>query len=236
MTKLKIEKLCVSYGAINAVRDVDFQVEEGEIVALIGANGAGKTSILRTISGLEKAKSGSIIFEGKEIVRQKAHITAANGIAHVPEGRRIFTTLSVLDNLMLAAHQRKDAKAVKEDLENVYNVFPRLKERHAQPGGTLSGGEQQMLAVGRALMTTSPLVLLDEPSMGLAPLVVEEIFSVIRRINEQGRTVLLVEQNAQMALSTANRAYVLETGMVTKSGDAKELLKDPSIREAYLGC
>lgn len=166
MTKLKVEKLCVSYGAINAVRDVDFQVEEGEIVALIGANGAGKTSILRTISGLEKAKSGSIIFEGKEIVRQKAHITATDGIAHVPEGRRIFTTLSVLDNLMLAAHQRKDAKAVKEDLENVYNIFPRLKERHAQLGGTLSGGEQQMLAVGRALMTTSQLVLLDDPLWG----------------------------------------------------------------------
>jgi len=236
MTKLKVEKLCVSYGAVNAVRDVSFQVEEGEIVSLIGANGAGKTSILRTISGLEQAKSGSILFDEQEIVHQKAHITALNGIAHVPEGRRIFTRLSVFDNLMIAAFRRKDTKAVKEDLENVYSIFPRLKERESQPGATLSGGEQQMLAVGRALMTTSSLVLLDEPSMGLAPFIVEEIFAVIKRINEQGRTVLLVEQNAQMALSTSHRAYVLETGKVTKSGEAQVLLKDPSIREAYLGC
>lgn len=235
-TKLKVENLSVSYGAINAVRGVSFEVNEGEIVALIGANGAGKTTILRTITGLEKAKGGSILFEGKEIIKQKAYITAQRGIAHVPEGRRIFTELSVYDNLMMAAFRRKDTKGVKDSLENVYSIFPRLKERHAQPAGTLSGGEQQMLAVGRALMTNASLVLLDEPSMGLAPIVVDEIFSVIRQINEQGRTVLLVEQNAQMALGTAHRAYVLETGMVTRNGDAKELLADPSIKEAYLGC
>lgn len=234
MIKLKVENLSVSYGAINAVRGVSFEVNEGEIVALIGANGAGKTTILRTITGLERAKGGSIFFKGKEIIRQKAYITAQKGIAHVPEGRRIFTELSVYDNLMMAAQRRKEG--VKESLENVYDIFPRLKERRTQPAGTLSGGEQQMLAVGRALMTTSSLVLLDEPSMGLAPIVVNEIFAVIRRINEQGRTVLLVEQNAQMALATAHRAYVLETGKVTKSGDAKKLLADPSIKEAYLGC
>lgn len=235
MRKLEVKNLSVSYGAINAVRNVDFYVEEGEVVALIGANGAGKTTILRTISGLERAKSGSIVFEGKDITYQKAHITALNGIAHVPEGRRIFTNLSVLDNLMLAAYYRKDSK-IKEDLENVYQIFPRLKERSSQAGGTLSGGEQQMLAVGRALMTTSSLIMLDEPSMGLAPIIVEEIFHIIKKINEQGRTVLLVEQNAQMALSAAHRAYVLETGCVTKSGEAADLLKDSGIREAYLGC
>ena len=236
MRKLEVRDLSVSYGAINAVRNASFHVEEGEIVALIGANGAGKTTILRTITGLERAKSGSISFQGKEITRQKPHVIAQNGIAHVPEGRRIFTSLSVYDNLMLAAHRRKDHKAVRERLEEVYGIFPRLKERCDQSAGTLSGGEQQMLAVGRALMTTSSLVLLDEPSMGLAPIVVEEIFSVIRQINQRGRTVLLVEQNAQMALSTAHRAYVLETGSVTKSGDAKALLSDPGIKEAYLGC
>lgn len=234
--KLKVENLCVSYGAINAVRNVSFEVHEGEIVALIGANGAGKTTILRTISGLEKAKAGTIIFDGKEITKQKPHITALNGIAHVPEGRRIFANMSVLDNLMLAAAFRKDRVEVKKDLENVYNIFPRLKERANQMSGTLSGGEQQMLAVGRALMTTSSLILLDEPSMGLAPVIVSEIFKIIKQINKQGRTVLLVEQNARMALSTAHRAYVLETGVVTKTGEAKVLLEDESIQKAYLGC
>lgn len=234
--KLKVENLCVSYGAINAVRNVSFEVHEGEIVALIGANGAGKTTILRTISGLEKAKAGTIIFDGKEITKQKPHITALNGIAHVPEGRRIFANMSVLDNLMLAAAFRKDRVEVKKDLENVYNIFPRLKERADQMSGTLSGGEQQMLAVGRALMTTSSLILLDEPSMGLAPVIVSEIFKIIKQINKQGRTVLLVEQNARMALSTAHRAYVLETGVVIKTGEAKVLLEDASIQKAYLGC
>ena len=234
-TKLKVEDLCVSYGAINAVRGISFEVNEGEIVALIGANGAGKTTTMRTITGLEHAKSGKILFEGKDITNQKAHLTALGGIAHVPEGRRVFTNMSVLDNLMLAAAYRKDKDQVQRDLENVYKLFPRLKEREVQMSGTLSGGEQQMLAVGRALMTTSSLILMDEPSMGLAPVVVAEIFRIIKQINEQGRTVLLVEQNAQMALSTAHRAYVLETGTINREGIAADLLKDPSIREAYLG-
>ena len=235
MIKLKVENLSVSYGAINAVRGVSFEVNEGEIVALIGANGAGKTTILRTITGLERAKGGSIFFEGKEIIRQKAYITAQKGIAHVPEGRRVFLQMSVEENLEMGAYTRPNSE-IADGIADIYQRFPRLKERRRQVAGTLSGGEQQMLAMGRALMTTSSLVLLDEPSMGLAPIVVNEIFAVIRRINEQGRTVLLVEQNAQMALATAHRAYVLETGKVTKSGDAKKLLADPSIKEAYLGC
>ena len=234
MAILEVKDLEVCYGVIQAIKGISFEVNQGEIIALIGANGAGKTTTLQTITGLIPSKAGTITYEGNNITKIPGYKLVGMGIAHVPEGRRIFTELSVYDNLMMAAQRRKEG--VKESLENVYDIFPRLKERRTQPAGTLSGGEQQMLAVGRALMTTSSLVLLDEPSMGLAPIVVNEIFAVIRRINEQGRTVLLVEQNAQMALATAHRAYVLETGKVTKSGDAKKLLADPSIKEAYLGC
>jgi len=235
MSLLEVKDLHVSYGAIKAVRGISFHVNEGEIVALIGANGAGKTTTLRTISGLEKAKSGSILFKGKELTQMKPHHIVKEGITHVPEGRRIFVNLTVMENLKMAADLRKDAKGIKDAYEEVFELFPRLKERRNQSALTLSGGEQQMLAVGRAIVTGGDLVVLDEPSMGLAPLVVEDIFSVIKRLNKAGKTILVNEQNAYMALSTAHRAYVLETGKITIEGTGSELLTDPRITEAYLG-
>ncbi len=236
MSDLSVKNLHVSYGTVNAVRGVSFEVHEGEIVSLIGANGAGKTTLLRAISGLEKAKNGSIAFDGTDLVKLPAHKIVEQGIVHIPEGRRIFPNLSVYDNLMMGAHLRKDPKGIREDLEDCFEIFPRLKERSSQPGGTLSGGEQQMLAIARGIMTHGNTMLLDEPSMGLAPIVVDEIFEVIKRINKKGTTVLLVEQNANIALKNADRAYVLETGTIVKEGNAKDLLHDPAIRAAYLGC
>ena len=236
MSNLIINDLHVSYGSVNAIRGVSFTVTKGEIVALVGANGAGKTTILRTISGLEKAKSGSILYGDYELTKMRANEIVKAGVSHVPEGRRIFPNLTVLDNLMMGALLRKDRDNVKTDLDDCFSIFPRLKERMNQLGGTLSGGEQQMLALARALMTHGDLMLLDEPSMGLAPLIIKEIFQVIRRINERGTTVLLVEQNANIALKNADRAYILETGVIVKQNDAKLLLHDPAVLEAYLGC
>ena len=232
---LKIENLHVSYGAIKALEGITIEVEEGEIVTLIGANGAGKTTTLRTISGLEKAASGKIIFENNDITNLPPHEIVKLGISHVQEGRRIFTSLTVYDNLRLGANLRKDKDGIKEDLEKVYTLFPRLYERKNQQAGTLSGGEQQMLAVGRALMIRGKLMLLDEPSMGLAPFLVEEIFRIIQEINKQGTTILLVEQNANMALSIADRGYVIETGKVTIKGKASDLANDENVKKAYLG-
>ena len=235
MSLLEVKDLHVSYGAIKAVQGVSFDLNEGEIVALIGSNGAGKTTILRTISGLEKAESGSIKFKDTELTKMKPHKIAELGIAHVPEGRRIFSRLTVRENLNMGANLITDPAVLKENLERVYEIFPRLKEREKQKAGTLSGGEQQMLALGRALMMNGKMMMMDEPSMGLAPIVVDEIFEVIRKINESGTSILLIEQNAFLALKTANRAYVLENGKFTMSGDANELLKDPRVKEAYLG-
>lgn len=234
-TMLKINDINVFYGAIHAIKGVSLEVNEGEIVTLIGANGAGKSTILRTISGLLKPKTGTIDFEGETISGLKAHEIVKHGISQVPEGRRIFAEMSVLENLELGAFTRKDKDGVKEDMEMVFKRFPRLKERIGQQAGTLSGGEQQMLAMGRALMSRPRLLLLDEPSMGLAPLLIKEIFAIIQDINKAGTTVLLVEQNANMALSIAHRAYVLETGRITLSGDAKELAASEDVRKAYLG-
>lgn len=232
---LKVENMNVHYGVIHAIKDVSFDVKQGEIVALIGANGAGKTSIMHALSGLIKTTSGSIEFLDNEIAKVPAYKIIARGLAQVPEGRRIFSQLSVQDNLELGAYLRTDSK-INQDLEKVYQRFPRLKERKNQLAGTLSGGEQQMLAMGRALMSKPKLLLLDEPSMGLSPILVNEIFKIIQEINkEDGVTVLLVEQNANKALSIANRAYVLETGNITISGDAKEVASNPKVREAYLG-
>ena len=235
MSMLEVKDLHVSYGAIKAVQGVSFDLNEGEIVALIGSNGAGKSTILRTISGLEKAKSGSIQFLGTELTRMKPHQIAALGIAHVPEGRRIFARLTVRENLNMGANLVTDPVLIKESLEKVFEIFPRLKEREKQQAGTLSGGEQQMLALGRALMMNGKMMMMDEPSMGLAPIVVDEIFEVIRKINAAGTSILLIEQNAFLALKTANRAYVLENGKFTMSGNADDLLKDPKVKEAYLG-
>ncbi|MBU3216298.1 ABC transporter ATP-binding protein [Clostridium estertheticum] len=232
---LRIDGLNVNYGAIHALHDISLHVKEGEIVTLIGANGAGKTSILRAISGLIPIKSGSVLFEGKPIHTTAAYKLSKLGIAHVPEGRRIFANMSVMENLELGAYIRKDKKDIAKDYEMVFDKFPRLKERIKQMAGTLSGGEQQMLAMGRALMVRPRILLLDEPSMGLAPLVVRNIFSIIEEINKSGTTVLLVEQNAHMALSIAHKAYVLETGKIVLEGSAKELLTNDSIRSAYLG-
>lgn len=232
---LQIKKLNVFYGAIHALHDISIEVPQGEIVTLIGANGAGKTSTLRAISGLTPAKTGEIIYDGKSIRGIDASKLVGRGMSHVPEGRRIFANLTVLENLELGAYIRKDKAGIKKDMEIVFDKFPRLKERVNQPGGTLSGGEQQMLAIGRALMVKPKLLLLDEPSMGLAPLVVKDIFNIIVEINKSGTTVLLVEQNAYMALSIAHHAYVLETGRIVMDGLASELLKDDSIRNAYLG-
>ena len=234
-TMLTINDINVFYGAIHAIKGVSLEVNEGEIVTLIGANGAGKSTILRTISGLLKPKTGSIQFEGQEIAGMPAHEIVKTGISQVPEGRRIFAEMSVLENLELGAFTRKDKDGIKADMELVFERFPRLKERIGQLAGTLSGGEQQMLAMGRALMSRPRLLLLDEPSMGLAPLLLKEIFTIIQDINKTGTTVLLVEQNANMALSIAHRAYVLETGRITLSGDAKELAASDEVRKAYLG-
>ncbi len=234
-TMLTVNDINVFYGAIHAIKGVSLEVNEGEIVTLIGANGAGKSTILRTISGLLKPKTGNIQFEGQEIAGMPAHEIVKTGISQVPEGRRIFAEMSVLENLELGAFTRKDKDGIKADMELVFERFPRLKERIGQLAGTLSGGEQQMLAMGRALMSRPRLLLLDEPSMGLAPLLIKEIFAIIQDINKTGTTVLLVEQNANMALSIAHRAYVLETGRITLSGDAKELAASDEVRKAYLG-
>ena len=235
MSLLTIENLEVFYGVINAIKGISFEVNEGEIIALIGANGAGKTTILNTLTGLVPAKSGSIKFEDKDLLKTPAHKIVSMGIAHVPEGRRIFQQLTVFENLKLGAYTRKDKKEIADTLEMVYERFPRLKERRTQIAGTLSGGEQQMLAMGRALMSHPKIILMDEPSMGLSPLYVTEIFDIIRSVNESGTTVLLVEQNAKKALSIANRAYVLETGKIVLSGDAHELMNNDSVKKAYLG-
>lgn len=232
---LKIDAINVYYGAIHALKGISVDVAEGEIVTLIGANGAGKSTILRTISGLLRPKTGQVLFEGKNIASVPAQDIVKLGISQVPEGRRIFAHMSVLENLELGAYIRSDKSEIKKDMESVFVRFPRLAERREQLAGTLSGGEQQMLAMGRALMSRPRLLLLDEPSMGLAPLLVKEIFSIIKEINESGTTVLLVEQNANMALSIADKAYVLETGRITLSGTAKELSESEAVRKAYLG-
>ena len=234
-TMLQIDDINVYYGAIHAIKGISLKVEQGEIVTLIGANGAGKSTTLRTISGLLKPKTGKITFEGKEISGMAAHEIVKAGISQVPEGRRIFANMTVQENLDLGAYARKDSDGVAQDLKIVFERFPRLLERREQEAGTLSGGEQQMLAMWRALMSRPRLLLLDEPSMGLAPLLIKEIFSIIQDINKTGTTILLVEQNANMALSIANRAYVLETGRITLSGDAKELAASEDVRKAYLG-
>ena len=234
-TMLKIDNIHVYYGAIHALKGVSLEVRKGEIVTLIGANGAGKSTTLRTVSGLLAPKSGGISFLGENIAGMPAHEIVKHGISQVPEGRRIFAEMSVQENLEMGAFTRKDKAGVEKDFEIVYNRFPRLKERRKQQAGTLSGGEQQMLAMGRALMSRPKLLLLDEPSMGLAPLLIKEIFSIIEDINREGTTVLLVEQNANMALSIAHRAYVMETGRITLQGAAKELAASEDVRKAYLG-
>ena len=233
-TMLKVYDLQVYYGSIHAVKGISFEVNEGEIVTLIGANGAGKSTTLNTVAGLLKPRAGSIEFEGESLVGVPAHKMVPKGIALCPEGRRVFTEMSVKENLEMGAFTRNDAEA-KESRKMVYDRFPRLRERKGQSAGTLSGGEQQMLAMGRALMSKPKLLMLDEPSMGLAPILVQEIFDIIRALHEQGTTILLVEQNAQMALSVADRAYVLETGRVSMSGNANELLHDKRVQQAYLG-
>ena len=230
---LEIKDLNVSYGGIKAVKDISFNVEEGEIVTLIGANGAGKSSTLRAIVGLEKPESGSVIFNGKEMSSMVTDRIVSEKITLVPEGRRVFADLSVLENLKIGAYMRKDA--LDDDIKWVYDLFPRLKERSWQLAGTLSGGEQQMLAIGRALMSRPKLIMMDEPSLGLAPIIVQGVFEIIREINKQGMTILLVEQNANMALKAAHRAYVMETGRITLSGTGKELAENEEVREAYLG-
>ncbi len=232
---LKVENLSVSYGVIAAVKGVSFEVGQGESVALIGANGAGKTTILQTITGLIAPRGGSIRFDGADLLKTPAHKIVSLGMAHVPEGRRIFQELSVLENLRLGAFTRKDKKEIEDSLEMVYARFPRLKERRTQIAGTLSGCEQQMLAMGRALMSRPKIILMDEPSMGLSPLLVSEVFDIIREINSAGTTVLVVEQNARKVLSIADRAYVLETGKIVLEGNAADLLNDDSVKKAYLG-
>lgn len=236
MSMLKINNLSVYYGVIKAIDNVSFHVDKGEIIALIGANGAGKTTILHTISGLLPAREGSIEYEGVDLTKTPPHKIVSMGIAQVPEGRRVFQQLTVAENLKLGSYTRKDKQhKIDETLDMVYERFPRLKERRRQHAGTLSGGEQQMLAIGRALMSKPDIILMDEPSMGLSPLLVSEIFDIIRVINKSGTTVLLVEQNAKKALAIADRAYVLETGEIVLDGDAKELMNDKGIRKAYLG-
>lgn len=235
MSMLKVTDLQVYYGVIQALKGISFEVNEGEVIALIGANGAGKTTILHTVTGLINQKAGKIEFEGKDISHTPAYKIVAEGMAHVPEGRRVFAELSVYDNLMMGAYTRKDKKEIAETLAMVYKRFPRLEERKKQMAGTLSGGEQQMLAMGRALMSKPKIILMDEPSMGLSPILVNEIFDIIQAVSESGTTVLLVEQNAKKALAIADRAYVLETGNITMSGNATELLNDTSVKKAYLG-
>lgn len=235
MAMLEIKDLEVYYGMIQAIKGISFEVNEGEVIALIGANGAGKTTILHTISGLIAPKKGSITFEGQEITKIPAHKIVENGLAQVPEGRRVFPSLSVLQNLKLGAYTRKDKKEIDDTLKMIYERFPRLEERKNQMAGTLSGGEQQMLAMGRALMSHPKIILMDEPSMGLSPIFVNEIFEIIKKVSAAGTTVLLVEQNAKKALSIADRAYVLETGKIILQGDADKLLNDESVKKAYLG-
>lgn len=232
---LELQDLRVSYGAIEAVKGLSLSVPKGKIVALVGANGAGKSTTLRAISGLIKAKSGKILFEGKDITNWPAQKVVKLGISMVPEGRRVFPDLTVYENLLLGAFTRTDKAAIARDLEAVYQLFPRLKERRGQLAGTLSGGEQQMLAVGRALMSDPVLLMMDEPSLGLAPVLVQEIFALIKRINESGKTILLIEQNARAALELCDYAYVLETGVVALEGPGKELLRDDRVRKVYLG-
>lgn len=235
MAMLEVKDLQVYYGLIQAIKGISFEVNQGEIIALIGANGAGKTTILHTITGLIQAKAGSVVFEGTDITKVPGHKIVSMGMAHVPEGRRVFANLSVYQNLKMGAYTRKDKKAIDETLEMVYQHFPRLQERRNQLAGTLSGGEQQMLAMGRALMSSPKMILMDEPSMGLSPLLVKEVFSIIEYCHASGITILLVEQNAKMALGIADRAYVLETGNITMSGDAKEMLENEDVKKAYLG-
>ena len=232
---LKISDLHVNYGGINALRGISLEVPDGEIVTLIGANGAGKSTTLRTITGLVKAASGSVIWNDTELLGKPIDEIFKSGIAMVPEGRRVFSDLTVLENLRIGAYLRKDTDEIEKDIEWVYSLFPRLKERYWQYAGTLSGGEQQMLAVGRALMSRPKLMMMDEPSLGLAPLVVQDIFSIIKEINRQGVTILLIEQNANMALRIADRGYVLETGRISMTGTGMELLNDESVKAAYLG-
>ncbi|MBO4902673.1 MAG: ABC transporter ATP-binding protein [Lachnospiraceae bacterium] len=235
MSLLEIHDLEVYYGVIQAIKGVDFHVDEGEVIALIGANGAGKTTILHTITGLLQAANGSVLFDNVNISKIPAHKIVAMGMAHVPEGRRVFANLTVLQNLKMGAYTRKDKAEIEASLENVYNRFPRLKERQNQMAGTLSGGEQQMLAMGRALMSNPKILLMDEPSMGLSPIYVNEIFDIIQEVSNAGTTVLLVEQNAKKALSIADRAYVLETGRIVLEGKASDLLNNEDIKKAYLG-
>lgn len=235
MAMLTVTDLQVYYGVIQAIKGISFSVNQGEVIALIGANGAGKTTTLHTVTGLIQPRAGKIEFEGKDITKMPAHKIVSLGMAHVPEGRRIFQQLTVLDNLKLGAYTRKDKKKIADTLEMVYRRFPRLEERKKQIAGTLSGGEQQMLAMGRALMSEPKIIVMDEPSMGLSPLFVTEIFDIIREISEGGTTVLLVEQNAKKALSIADRAYVLETGKIVLSGNAQDLMNDDSVKKAYLG-
>lgn len=235
MAMLEVKDLEVYYGMIQAIKGISFEVNKGEVIALIGANGAGKTTTLHTITGLLSPKKGSVMFGGKDITKIPAHKIVSMGMAHVPEGRRVFADLSVYENLKLGAYTRKDKENLNKDLESIYERFPRLAERKNQSAGTLSGGEQQMLAMGRALMSKPSIILMDEPSMGLSPILVNEIFDIIESISKSGTTVLLVEQNAKKALSIADRAYVLETGKIVTSGKASELLEDDSIKKAYLG-
>ncbi|MBO5521466.1 MAG: ABC transporter ATP-binding protein [Eubacterium sp.] len=235
MALLEVKDLYVNYGVIPALKGISFEVEEGEVIALIGANGAGKTTTLHTVTGLIEPSGGTIMFDGKDITKTPADKIVAMGMAHVPEGRRVFPDMTVYQNLMLGAFTRKDPAEKQASLENVYEHFPRLKERAKQLAGTLSGGEQQMLAMGRALMSRPKILLMDEPSMGLSPILVGEIFNIIESVSSQGTTILLVEQNAQKALNIADRAYVLETGSIAMSGPAEQLRNDDSIRKAYLG-
>lgn len=235
MAMLEIKDLEVYYGMIQAIKGISFDVNEGEVIALIGSNGAGKTTTLQTITGMLQAKKGQVLFEGTDITKVPGHKIVSMGMAHVPEGRRVFSQLSVYENLKMGAYTRKDKNEIAETLKKVYEHFPRLEERKNQLAGTLSGGEQQMLAMGRALMSKPRIILMDEPSMGLSPIFVEEIFKIIKEISASGTTVLLVEQNAKKALSIADRAYVLETGNIVLSGAAKELMNDESIKKAYLG-
>ncbi|MCP3802510.1 ABC transporter ATP-binding protein [Allokutzneria sp. A3M-2-11 16] len=235
MALLELNKMCVHYGRIQALSDITLHVEEGEIVSLIGANGAGKTTTMRAVSGIRPLSGGSVVFDGQDISKLRADLRVVRGISQSPEGRGVFPGMTVLENLEMGCYTRKDRAAIAEDFERVFDLFPRLAERKSQVGGTMSGGEQQMVAIGRALMARPRLLLLDEPSMGLAPQFIQQIFRIVKEINEQGTTVLLVEQNAQQALSRAHRGYVLETGRVVKTGTGAELLADPSIKEAYLG-
>lgn len=235
MAMLTIKDLEVYYGVIQAIKGVSFEVNQGEVIALIGANGAGKTTILHTITGLISPKKGSVLFEGNELTKMPAQKIVSLGMAHVPEGRRVFADLSVYENLRMGAYTRKDKGEIEATLEKVYDRFPRLKERRNQMAGTLSGGEQQMLAMGRALMSKPKILLMDEPSMGLSPIMVNEIFSIIQEVSDSGTTVLLVEQNAKKALAIADRGYVLETGKIVLEGKASDLLNDDSIKKAYLG-